>query len=82
MNRRAFFSFLAGAAAAATLKLPITAPFRAVAIDRLYQQHALYAQLTAVTRKAFAPRLFVQVYTASPIMHAILRAENDSDPHG
>lgn len=35
---------------------------------KVMPQMSLYEELTVVTRQAFIPRLFVQVYTASPFL--------------
>lgn len=42
----------------------------------------LYGNLAAVTRKAFVPRLYVQIYKASPILKWGTLAEDDPLPFG
>lgn len=34
--------------------------------------NGMYAELTAITRKAFMPRVFVQIYQASPLLAALM----------
>jgi hypothetical protein len=68
MRRRGFIAGLAAALAApAVIRTPgILMPVRAVPA-----QLVRYADLMAITHRAFVPRLFVDIYAADPLLKAI-----------
>lgn len=71
MNRRGFLTGLgAMIAAPAIVHAGNLMPVRA--IERLILPSSPnFAELTAITRKAFLPRLFVQIYNSSPFDEAL-----------
>ena len=76
MDRRSFLrGFLAVAAVVPIAKVAPTPVYKA-AVSELYHQHDLYAELVAVTRKAFIPRLYVQMYVANPLLYALTHPED------
>ena len=73
LNRRSFFSGLAAAfAAPAIVRAASIMPVKALILPPEPEliipiSSGLYADLTDMTRAAFVPRLFVQIYRADPL---------------
>lgn len=76
-SRRGFFGFLAGAVAAAPHAGTLVADlFDATAVTTpAVTAVGFSAELAAITRKAFIPKLTVQIYQSAPFLSALLLPE-------
>lgn len=73
-SRRGFFGFLAGALAApAVVKLGFLDPLVTTSAVVPLTPPAFYSTLTAITRKAFIPKLYVQMYQDAPILSMLTK---------
>ena len=82
LSRRKFLRGLGAALAApvivrAASLMPIKAPPIQLAPSPGYA--SLYEELTDITRKAFVPRVYIQIYRADPLMQFILANAKNSD---
>ena len=71
MNRRGFIrGLVAFVAAPAIVRVTSLMPVRAFIDDGTLMPAygGIYGELTAVVRRAFIPRVIVQIYTASPLL--------------
>ena len=83
-SRRSFITGLAALVATpAIVRASSLMPVRGLIMDvpKLVVNYDIYAELANVTRQAFVPRLYVQLYHASPMMAlmAELQAEQPLD---
>lgn len=76
-SRRALIgSLISLVAAPAIVRVSSIMPVKAIETD-IYEEVArsisrqLYGDLADITRKAFVPRLFVQVYHRTPLLYAL-----------
>jgi hypothetical protein len=83
LTRRGFVSALVGIIAApAIVRIDNIMPVKAVkAIDltSIGFRPLLHEELIAVTRKAFIPRLVVQLYKATPLLAALIEKGNHDE---
>jgi hypothetical protein len=84
LSRRGFLVGLGALFAPAIVRVESIMPVKALdvfetfsplPVGQLPKMLSLYEGLAAVTRQAFVPRLFVQMYFASPTLHMILQME-------
>ena len=78
LSRRKFF--MGTAAAVATAALPIHV-VETVEKHFMVVPPDLYAELMAITHKAFVPRLYVQLYRETPLLTAIKNGWFDDEHH-
>lgn len=71
MNRRGFLQGLFASAAAVAIVDPIM-PVMQVLAPAPVNATALYAELTAITRAAFLPKLHVQIYRTNPFLQHLM----------
>ena len=79
-SRRGFFGFLAGAVALpAVAKLDALAPiiFTEAAASPI---PGFTAELMAITRKAFIPKIYVQIYQSNPMLSMMLSKAKEARP--
>ena len=66
-------------AAPAIVRVASIMPVKALVLPEepltIYTTQALYAQLCDVTRQAFVPRLFVQLYATNPMLDMLQEPE-------
>ena len=68
ITRRTLFRLLAGAATLPVIsRLPPIEEEALLSLEEVRSVSSLYRELTSVTRKAFVPRLLVQLYFGSPL---------------
>jgi hypothetical protein len=75
-SRRSFITGMAALIAApAIVRASSLMPVRGIIMDAApqYAAGSLYGELCAVTRQAFVPRLFVQIWASSPALNAMLQ---------
>jgi hypothetical protein len=73
MNRRGFLGgLIAALAAPAVIRTPgLLMPIKQPVFIPLKSGLVSYGELAAITRKAFVPRLFVEIYFAQPELRAL-----------
>lgn len=67
-TRRGFFGWIIGALAATKVPLPAPIPLATVASQ---------FEFDAIVRKAFVPRVRVQVYNSLPMMSLVMKGKRD-----